>query len=190
MNLENFKQTYDPKLELQLVSNAQKDPQLFAPIYDQYYKPIFLFILNRIKDKETVADLTQQVFLKALVAIKHYEYKGVPFGGWLYRIALNEVKMFYRKKKVIEVEVKEKDAFELMTEMGQESNEKVLKACLALIEKLPEEQSQLIEMRFFDHLSFAEIARIYGITESSAKMKLYRLLEKLKTELINLRNPE
>lgn len=186
--MSNTTYTYNPAEELQMVKAAQEDPQKFAPIYDAYYKPIFVFVHNRIRDKEIVADLTQQVFLKALLAIKGYEYKGVPFGGWLYRIAINEVNMHFRQKKIIEVEVREKDAVELMQEIGQSSNEIVLKRCLEMIGKLPDDQSQMIEMRFFDHLSFAEIARIYGITEANAKMKLYRILEKLKNELINLRD--
>lgn len=179
-------QPYHSPEELRLIQQAQLDPRHFAPLYDAYYKPIFRFVYNRLKNKEVSADLVQQVFLKAMLNIKKFEFRGYPFSSWLYRIAINEVNMLYRKAKVIEVEVRDKDAIELMHEMGQSENEVQITLCLKLVEKLPQEQSQLIEMRFFDRLSFQEIGEILGISEANAKMRLYRILDKLKADLLNL----
>jgi RNA polymerase sigma-70 factor, ECF subfamily len=170
------------------IKKAQENPVYFGILYDQYFKTILLFVHGRIRNKEVAADITQQVFLKAMVNIGKYQDRGYPFSSWLYRIALNEVNMFFRSNKIKEVEVKEKDAFEIMNEMGDEFGEEKINLCLQLIGALPDDQNQLIEMRFFDKLSFLEIGNILGITEANAKMRLYRILEKLKTDLLNLLN--
>ena len=180
-----IKNPYSLDEELKQVNKAKEDLQQFAPLYDAYFKPVFLFVRKRIGNNDAAADLTQQVFLKAMGAIKGYTYKGVPFSAWIFRIAMNEINMIYRKTKYTEVEVREKDAFEMMNEMGEPHDEKKLAACLQKIQKLPADQSTIVEMRFFDQMSFAEIGKILGITEANAKMKLYRILEKLKSELQN-----
>lgn len=179
-------QPYHNPEELRQIKQAQLDPKHFAPLYDTYYKPLFRFVYNRLKNKEVSADLVQQVFLKAMLNIGKFEFRGYPFSSWLYRIAMNEVNMLFRKTKVIEVEVRDKDAIELMNEMGQSENEAQIRLCLQLVEKLPQEQSQLIEMRFFDKLSFQEIGEVLNISEANAKMRLYRILDKLKADLLNL----
>lgn len=179
---------YTREKEIELIAQAKNDIRFFAPVYEANYKAIFSFIYNRIRDKETVADIVQQTFLKAMLNINKYEEKGFPFSSWLYRIAINEVNMYFRKGKVTEVEIQEKDAVELMHEIGGTNDEQTIQRCLELITKLPEEQSQLIEMRFFDKLSFQEIAQVYSITEANAKMRLYRILEKLKNDLKEFRN--
>jgi len=178
--------SYNRTKEAEYIKLAQQDPRHFGILYDGYYKPILVFIYGRVKNKETAADITQQVFLKAMINIAKYQDRGYPFSSWLYRISINEINMFYRSQKVVEVEVKEKDAMELMEEMGNTYDEEKINHCLQLISQLPEEQAQLIEMRFFDKLSFQEIAQIHGISEANAKMRVYRILEKIKTDLLNL----
>ncbi|HLP10939.1 MAG TPA: sigma-70 family RNA polymerase sigma factor [Flavobacteriales bacterium] len=179
---------YNRTEELIYIKKAQDDPRYFGVLYDAYHKPILLFIYGRVRDKETAADVTQQVFLKAMLNIKKYQDRGFPFSSWLYRIAMNEVNMHYREQKIVEVEIKEKDAATLMQEMGDEFAEEKIAIILDLIAKLPEDQNRIIEMRFFDRLSFQEIGDILGITEPNAKMRVYRILEKLKTDLLNLLN--
>lgn len=179
---------YTREKEMELIARAKTDIAFFAPVYEANYKAIFSFVYNRIRDKETVADLVQQTFLKAMVNLDKYQDKGFPFSSWLYRIAINEVNMYFRKGKVTEVEIQEKDAVELIHEISGNSDEQTIQRCLELMAQLPEEQSQLIEMRFFDKLSFQEIGQVYSITEANAKMRLYRILEKLKNDLKEFRN--
>ena len=59
--------------ELQWLRAAQADPQRFAPLYDRYFGDVFRFVLRRAGDRELTADLTQQTFLKALMALGRYE---------------------------------------------------------------------------------------------------------------------
>ena len=68
-------------LEEELIKKAQADPALFKPLYEAYYKQIFLFILHRIGEKELTADVASQVFLKALLNIGRFRFKGLPFSA-------------------------------------------------------------------------------------------------------------
>jgi RNA polymerase sigma-70 factor (ECF subfamily) len=179
MNKEQTK--YSQEEELKLINSAKLNPAYFAPLYDRYYKIIYLFIYKRYRDKELTADLTSQVFLKAMLNIEKYEDKGFPFSAWLYRIACNEMNMFHRKNsKFKEVEVREKDAIEFLDEMDIESKENNINTILQFLENMEEELQFLIQMRFFDKLSFKEMGDILRITEDNAKVRLYRAIEKLK----------
>jgi RNA polymerase sigma-70 factor (ECF subfamily) len=179
MNKDNTK--YNQGEELKLIESAKLNPVYFAPLYDRYYRSIFLFIFKRYRDKELTADLTSQVFLKAMLNIKKYQDKGFPFSAWLFRIAFNEMNMFHRKNsKYQEVEVREKDAVEFLNEMDIELKEKNIETILSFLEKMEEEQQKLIQLRFFDKLSFKEIGDLLIISEDNAKVRLYRAIEKLK----------
>ncbi|MGE3825031.1 MAG: RNA polymerase sigma factor, partial [Bacteroidia bacterium] len=170
--------------EKELIIAAQSNPERFAPLYDHWYNPVFLFVFKRINDKEITADLTSQVFLKALVAIKNYKFTGAPFSAWLFRIAVNEVNMYFRKNnKNATVPLNEDDLRQLTEEVGEDETEENYNLLADALNELPEEQTQLIELRFFDKNSFLDMAQILGLTEAGTKMKLYRVLEKLKNSI-------
>jgi len=54
------------------IEAAKQDPKSFEVLYDKYYTQIFTFVLSRVNDKEQTADITSQVFLKALINIKNF----------------------------------------------------------------------------------------------------------------------
>lgn len=167
--------------ELQLVKAAQKDPQRFAPLYDKYYEQIFRYIYQRMDDKDLAFDVASQVFLKALNSIERYEYRGVPFSSWLYRIAKSEVYQSFREKKAkrtVNVETIQLEGFiEDWEEDTTEENRKIL---LNVIGSLKEEEVQLIEMRYFEKRSYREIGEILELTENNAKVKTHRVINKMK----------
>lgn len=162
---------------------AQQDIRAFGKLYDFYYKRIFLFVFKRLADEATAADVTAQAFLKAMTNIQKYSFQGVPFSAWIYRIALNEVNMYYRQDKSQLYESAEKTQLaEILEETEEEVNEDLLKRLSQILEKMPHEDMQLISLRFFEELSFKEVADIIGITENNAKVRVYRLLEKIKKQ--------
>ena len=168
--------------EQRIIIEAKSSPEAFRPLYEKYFRKIFLFILHRVGDKSLTADLTSQVFLKALLNIKKYDFRGVPFSAWLYRIALNECNDFFRKNsrnRIVTIEDAAVDT--LYEELIASSREEDLKERLPLIlQQLSVEELQIIELRFFEQRPFKEVADIIGITENYAKVKVYRILEKMK----------
>jgi RNA polymerase sigma-70 factor (ECF subfamily) len=85
--------------EWTLVQGAQKDPALFAPLYNTHFKSIYLFVFRRIADEDLAGELTALVFSKALYNLQRYTFRGLPFSAWLYRIALNEIQGYSRQSK-------------------------------------------------------------------------------------------
>lgn len=169
--------------EPEIIELAKTDAYYFGQLYNTYFERIFRFTFKRLGGNEAVAgDLTQQTFLKAMANIQKYEDRGLPFCSWLYRIAQNEVSMFFRSQKknhTIDIdENKFKDMFadaKIEGYMSEEDQEKLVE----LLNGMEQEHLDLIELRFFQEMSFKEIAEIYAITEANAKMRVYRILEKL-----------
>lgn len=168
--------------EPHLIEQAKLSAEAFRPLYDHYYKTIFLFVLHRVGEKELCADLTSQVFLKALQNIKRYQYKGLPFSAWLYRIAINEINDFFRSQaKQRYVAIEEAQLQVLHSELTEEFSLEHLQIRLEeLLQRLEPDELHLLELRFFESRPFKEVAAILNISEVYAKVKTYRTVEKLK----------
>lgn len=169
--------------DLKLVKLAKEDKRAFSLLYEKYFEKIFLFIFKRVQDEAASGDICQETMLKAMFNIDKYEDRGVPFSAWIYRIASNEVNLYFRKSaKVKTVEIQEKHVKEILIEISVHdlSNEEEQERLIKALNSLEPEQSEIIDLRFFMGYSFKEIAEFYGITEPNAKMRVYRILERLK----------
>lgn len=175
------KRNINDKSEKDLINMAKKDSRFFAPIYKKYHEPIYRFVYQRMGSQADAADITSQVFLKALINLPKYQFKGYPFSSWLYKIALNEVNQFYRlnsKNRIINVD--ENQLKEVIEEAGEVYDEIRQTKLLSVLAELAGEKLILIEMRFFEKRPFKEIAQILNITENNAKVKTYRVLNEMK----------
>jgi len=164
------------------VMQAKEDPARFEPLYRKYYDAILRYLKQRMEDPDQAHDVASQVFIKAIKNLSKYEDRGVPFGSWLYRIAKSELYQSYREmqsNRTVSMENVQIPTFDTLFFDNQEfeHNQSLL---LAAMQKLKEEQLKLIEMRFFEQLSFKEIGESIGITENNAKVKTFRALEKLR----------
>ncbi len=166
-----------------VLRQAQTDASAFKPLYNRYYKKIFLFVHHRIGEKELSADITHQVFLKALTNLPKFQFRGLPFSAWLFRIALNECNDYYRKtKKLRVVSLDEKATSNLFIELTYDFTlDELEKRLPEILSKLTIDELQLIQLRFFESRSFKEVASIVGVTAGNAKVKTYRVLDKIKT---------
>lgn len=168
-----------------LVDAAKQDPEQFRGLYNRYYERIFLYVWQRLDDKEVAHDVTSQVFLKAMQNLYKYEFKGVPFASWLYRIAKSEVYTVLRKQQTQRtVNIDSVGMGDMVQEMEEDQYAEWMPVLSAAVAELEEDDLQMVEMRFFEKRPFKEIADILDITENNAKVKTYRILEKLKKILI------
>jgi RNA polymerase sigma-70 factor (ECF subfamily) len=184
----HHKNDNDLKQELLEITQAKNNPAKFDVLYERYYKSIFVFIYRRTGDEELTADIASHVFLKALINIKKYEYRGVPFSAWLFRIAFNEINMYFRKSNAQRVvSIEKAGVVQIAEEVEQNDTVEAQQKMMLALKSLEQTDIQLIELRFFEKRSFAEIGEIVGITENNAKVKVYRILDKLKKLLTNPR---
>jgi RNA polymerase sigma-70 factor (ECF subfamily) len=166
-----------------LIQAAKRSPEAFAPLYQRHFLAIFRFILRRARNKDLTADLTQQTFLKAMLALPRYEPRGYPFKAFLYRIALNELKMHWRKRKEVVVDMSYAEVRGLSEEMGLPGGDDDMRRLALAMGRLEEEKARLIELRYMDGMSFADLGAVLGIAEDAAKMRTHRVLATLRTYL-------
>lgn len=167
--------------EYAVVERAKRDPQAFGLLYDKYFNRIFGFIYRQTDDEDITADLTSQTFLNALNHLKHFEFRGVPVAAWLYRIAGNEVNKYYRKKKKSKIfTVDEEKMIQLIDAPDDKVDDELIQRLIEYLKELPTEMLEVLQLRFFEDRDFKEIAFILNITESGAKMRTYRALDRLR----------
>jgi RNA polymerase sigma-70 factor (ECF subfamily) len=171
--------------EWEEVQAAQQDRKHFRPLYNRYYEPVFRFVYRRTLDEALSADICSQVFLKALQRLDRYTFRGVPFSAWLLRIASNEVAQHFRQAKKERVVALDKvPGSEWIEEIPEwDDREENRQLLIEVLDELKEKDLQLIELRFFEKRPFKEIGEILEITESNAKVRTYRILERLKKKL-------
>ncbi len=179
--------------ERELVRQAQKAPDAFAELYDQYYPKIFGYALRRTANLETAQDITSETFLKALRKLWQFQWRNISFSSWLYKIATNEINQFFRKaeyKKSVSLEELQEQGFEPISPYDPESElieaQEKLKQYQDFLEiqgkivQLPAKYQEVITLRFFEKKQIKEIAEILGKKEGTIKSLLYRAVEKLR----------
>ena len=170
--------------EIKIIERAKQNPSEFNHLYEKYYVPIFRFIHRRTSDESLSADICSDVFLKALTKLSSYEDRGLPFSSWLYRIASNEINMHYRTNSRMRTISIDDNGIQLFFDELDESDLKdKISKLKKILQDLPQNAMQLIELRFFEKRAFKEIGEILGITENNAKTKTYRLLDSLKKQI-------
>ena len=168
--------------EQDLIEKSKKDSRAFGEIYEKYFDPIFNYILRQTGDDELAGDLCSQTFVNALNHLPRYEFRGFPFSAWLYKIADNEVNKHYRKHKgKIIFSIEELKVRELIEQTSDDWDEELINRLIQYMNELPTEMVRVLELRFFEDKDFKEIAFILDMTESGAKMRTYRALDKLRT---------
>lgn len=174
---DNKEHAEDPEQQALLERAGRADPQALGQVYDQYVNRIYSYIYHRVGQAEQAEDLTGQVFMRMLEAVRTGQGWKTSFSGWLYRIAHNLVIDFYRRRgRASFVDIDEAPPI-IATE---DDPSRRVQATLdredlrAALGQLTEEQAQVITLRFLDDLSIAEVAAIMGKNEGAIKALQYR----------------
>ncbi|MCZ6901183.1 MAG: sigma-70 family RNA polymerase sigma factor [Bacteroidetes bacterium] len=167
--------------EKKWIAAAKQNPKNFSPLYDKHFEVIFNYIYRRTGEESLTSDLTSQTFLKALQNLKKYQFKGIPFSAWLFKIASNEINKYYNStKKRVKFSLEESRFREILEETTEKYDENIKNKMIKALEDLPSDMLLALEFRYFEEKSFKEIAYILDVSESGAKMRIYRALEKLR----------
>jgi len=164
--------------EQALVEAAKADPSQFAALYEAHFERVYAFVMHRVRDRSAAEDLTADVFRHALAAIGGFEWRGVPFKAWLYRIAANEIADYAAKK------TREKGAVAEGEPSCDEAELIEHRATLfRLVDDLPPDQRRVIVMRFAEERSVREVAADLGRSEASVKQLQWRALQTLRARM-------
>jgi RNA polymerase sigma-70 factor, ECF subfamily len=166
-----------------LIEAAQKDPARFAELYENNFERVYAYVVRRVGDRAETEDLTAEVFHHALANLKRYEWRGIPFAAWLFRIAANLISDRWQKRKR-EESIDESDQIEPMQAGSAEFEDVERKAALfRLVNTLPEEQRRVVVLRFVEQKSIKEVARGIHKTEGAVKQLQFRALTTLRARM-------
>ncbi len=166
----------------QIIAAARQDPQVFGELYSLYAQPVFRYLYSRIGSFPEAEDATAQTFLAALERLPKYRHDGY-FASWLFSIARNKAMDHFRKQRK-ETSLDEAELFPDDANLLQQVIKTERIAALSrLIKTLPEDEQELIRLRYVADLNFAEIGHMLGQKEDTVKKSLYRLLARLKAQL-------
>ncbi len=168
-----------------LVEQARAgDTWAFGRLFDHYHLPIFRFVACRVRSPSDAEDLTQLVFVKALEALPRYESRGIPFGGWLFRLARNAVIDFIRTSHEhadLEGSVGRAGMDAGPDELAVTRQE--IDAVGIALASLTEDQRDAITLRFFAGLSAREAAIVMGKQEGTVRGLQFRAIAALRRQL-------
>ncbi|MCX8125559.1 MAG: sigma-70 family RNA polymerase sigma factor [Dehalococcoidia bacterium] len=181
--------------EKELVERARNgDGQALAELYNANADKVYRYIYLRVRDSTRAEDITQQVFLKVLNAIRSFKWTGAPFTAWLMKIAHNEIIDYFRK----ESRAKTVTADDRMvthgpdpegadpTAMAETSIE--IGRIMAALENLPPAQKEVISLRFTGGLTIAEVARVLGKSVGTVKALQFNGILSLRKQLLGERD--
>ncbi len=172
--------------ERERVLRARNDLAEFDALYREYFPKINSFVFHRVPDAETRREVVSNVFYKAMKGLRLFYFvdsRRRSFSSWLYRIAMNEVNQYYRNRRRDE-KLRELILHEQFSEPPPSNDDEPdYNAVKNRIRSLPVDDQNLIVLRFFEKLSYRELAQIFNKKEGTLKVRLSRILEKLRKAL-------
>ena len=177
-SLKALKREADERL---LVEAAQKDPARFGELYELNFERVYAYVLRRVGNRTETEDVTADVFHHALANLKRFEWRGIPFAAWLFRIAANLIADRWQRTGR---EVEDDAALESAQVSPAEIEEVERRATLfRLVDTLPPEQQRVVLLRFVQEKSIKEVAREIRKTEGAVKQLQFRALSSLRTRM-------
>lgn len=159
--------------ERRLIEAAQADPARFLALYDCYFHRVWAYVVQRAGSRAEAEDITSEVFRRALENLGGYQWRGAPFAAWLLRIAANT--LAHRREKT------GRESPDPAPEAAGPDEDLERRAMLfELVDRLPEAQRRVIELRYVEQRSLLEAARELGRTEGAVKQLQRRALEQLR----------
>lgn len=173
-------QNYSLGNNLQLHYKQSSEEKILATIYKNYYKKVFAFVINKVKNTVVAQDLTQECFVKAHISWHTLRQKG-SLQSWLFSIANNLCLNYFKKVKQERKSVESGD-IELRLNL-KESSEDLKEFFFAILDKYfplikPEDQ-QLLNAKYIEQKSYEELSTQLELSTSALKMKIKRAKEQI-----------
>jgi len=176
---ERFMNPADEHHERLLIEAAQNDPSRFAELYEENFGRVWAFVIRRVRDRSIAQDVTSEVFHQALANVKKFEWRGVPFAAWLYRIAANAIADHFART------ARERISDAVSTAAPHEIEDIERRASLfRFVDRLPGDQRRVLVMRFGEERSIREIASAIGRSEGAVKQLQWRGLQTLRAKMV------
>ncbi len=168
--------------ELRIIKAARQNPRVFGQLYKLYVEQVFRYLYSRVGNVHDAEDITSQTFLIAFEFFDRFR-QDEHFASWLFTIARNKAMDHFRKRKnTSSIDEIEDIPVENDPLIGVIQSEQTAVLSI-LIQALPEEDRELLRLRFLAEMSFPEIAHNLNRNEEAVKKSIYRLLARLHSQV-------
>lgn len=184
--MENLNQMTDDML-VSLYSNGNN--KAFDTLLSRYQDKLYSYINFVVRNRDLANDIFQETFVKAIVTLQKGCYSSAgKFGAWLTRIAHNLIIDWYRQQNGSNTVSNDAQEYDLLNDASLSEanvedsmiNEQTLSDVRRLVDQLPDNQREVVFMRYYQDLSFKEIADITGVSINTA-------LGRMRYALLNIR---
>lgn len=153
---------HDPAIRAAVRMAQAGDTEAIAFLYLRYKNSVYGYVLSILRDERDAEDVTQQVFLKLMSAIRRYEPRQIPFTAWIIRVARNVAVDHLRQRRPIPVE----EVFET-SRATDETNHARRWGLEQALDRLPDDQRNVVVLRHLVGLTPGEIGTRMGRSEAS-----------------------
>ena len=171
--------------EAALVQRARDEPAAFETLYRQYRDRIYWYLLARTQGEEDAADLTQQVFVHALGALRQYHERKGSVAAWLFGIARHAAADLHRRRRVtiawerLPAALHPDDGSDIEADAVRRES---LTRLAQLLATFPKDKRDLLALRFAGGLTIPEIAAVVGKSAEATRKQLTRTLHSLEEQ--------
>lgn len=161
-----------------LVARARADAAAFGELYGRHAQRIYAYVYRRVGNRSTAEDLTARTFLQAFAGLGAYVDRGAPITAWLYRIAHNVCANWLRDEHPPAICLHDVDVADPHGVVDDALAQQLLavQRVREAVRRLSAERRRLVQLKFYDGLSNAEIAARLDRTESAIKSLVHRTL--------------
>ena len=165
-----------------LIEEAQRDPARFEQLYENNFERVYAYVVRRVGNRAEAEDLTAEVFHHALANLKRFEWRGIPFAAWLFRIAGNLISDRWQRWGR---EVPDDSGLAESVQVSPVEIEEVERRAtlFRLVDTLPAEQRRVVVLRFVEQKSIKEVAEEIHKTEGAVKQLQFRALSSLRAQM-------
>lgn len=175
------KESYNEEIIIEELRDSETCQKAFGKVIRHYTEPLYWQIRRIVIDHESANDILQETFIKAWVNINHFR-GDAKLSTWLYKIATNEAITFVNKERNKQTSsIDDEDSFlinNLESDLWFDGEDLRLELQKA-INKLPEKQRMVFNMRYFDEMKYEDISEVLGTSVGALKASYHHAVKKI-----------
>ena len=168
--------------ERKAVEQAQSgDQEALSTLYTFYFPRVYRYVAGRVRSTQDAEDVTEEVFLRVVANLKRFEWRGLPFGAWIFRIARNEVVSHARRqrRRGVPAQLSETIPDTRQDHVVAYELQATIQVVREATARLSPAQRDVIALRFGAGLSVAETASVLRKTENNVKVLQHKAIARL-----------
>ena len=152
------------------------DKDAVSKLWNTLTPKLYCYLINTLRDRDLADDILQTTWLKAIEVLTRFNKRGAGFSAWIFAIARNEMKMHWRKSSR---EIRYDETLHDSSDIDSRVEDKILVD--QILQKLSEDDRELIRLRYIGGLPLGEIGRVLKINPIAVRVRMHRALVHART---------